>query len=322
MPRLWFAIALYSASLFFPCQYAAMRLHAEPGLPDLTPLDHTFSANRILDFAAQLMLQKEYYRAITEYRRFLFRFPNDKRGSMAHFRIGLALYRGRSYGEALTAFGKIAEAYPELPHGKLARLWMGECLMMQGKFEAAENLYSAAILRLAGEQLGDHADYRHAWALLNKHEWQEARMRFQNLPGTHSFHESAQHIADAIPDIEHYPRKSPLLAGVLSAALPGSGQLYIGRRGDAWLAFLLNSLFVVGIVEALNHDRPAVAGMLGLFEAGWYAGNIYGAVNGAHKYNAHQAARFIQEMKNQFPYAPPNYSPTAAFNGIRLGLRY
>ena len=230
---------------------------------------------------------------------------------MAHFRIALAFYQGRNYGEALKAFGEIAELYPESPHGNLARLWRGECLMLQREFKAAENLYGAAALRLGGQQLGDHAEYRHAWALLYQHEWQEARERFQSLPLSHSFHEPSRYIAEAIPSIQHYPRKSPLLAGVLSAALPGSGQFYIGRRGDAWLAFLLNSLFVTGVIEALNQDRPAVAGILGLFEAGWYAGNIYGAANGARKYNAHQKLGFIQELENEFPYLPPDFSPIA-----------
>lgn len=301
------AISLYSASLFFPLPCAASRLQAqiEPLLLPSSSPNHAFSAGHILAYAAELMRQKEYYRAITEYRRFLFSFPNDKRQPMARFRIGLAFYGGRDYGEALKVFGEVAELYPELPHGKLARLWQGECRMRQGNFEAAENLFGAAGLSLAGEIPGDHAVYRHAWALLYQQQWQGARKQFQSLPFSHSFHETGHLIAEAIPDIEHSPRRSPLLAGVLSAALPGSGQFYIGRRGDAWLALILNSLFLAGIVEALNQDRPAVAGLLGFFEVGWYAGNIFGAVNGAHKYNAHQGRRFIQEIEEQFPYEPP-----------------
>ena len=241
---------------------------------------------------------------------------------MAYFRVGLAFYRGTDYGEALNVFGEVAEGYPDGPYGKLARLWQGECLMRQGKLEAADNLYGDVSQRLDGEPEGEHADYRHAWALLYRHDWREARERFHNLPVNHSFHGTSHHIAEAIPDIENSFRKSPLLAGVLSAAVPGSGQLYIGRRGDAWLAFLLNGLFLAGTVEALENKQPALAGVLGLFEAGWYAGNIYGAVNGARKYNLHQARRFIKEIEDQFPYEPPSSSPTTELFGIRLGLRF
>ena len=319
---MWIAIAFYSLSLFFPYPYAAFRLQADTvSLTPSSPAD-AFSADHILAFAAILMQQKQYYRAITEYRRFLYRFPHDKRRAMAHFRVGLAFYRGTDYEAALNVFGEVAEAYFDGPYGKLARLWQGECLMRQGKFEAADILYGDVGQRLDGRRAGAHAVYRHAWAVLNRHEWQEARERFHALPFNHPFRETAYHIAEKIPDIENSSRKSPLLAGILSAALPGSGQLYIGRRGDAWLAFVLNGLFLAGIFEALDHDQPGVAGMLGLFEAGWYAGNIYGAVNGAHKHNSHQARRFIQEIKQQFPYEPPSYSPTTELFGIRLGLRF
>lgn len=322
MLRLWLAIALYSASLVFSIQDAASRPLAQTGSPASSSPNHAFSADRILAFAAQLIQQKEYYRAITEYRRFLFNFPHDDRRSMAQFRIGLAFYGGRDYGEALKAFGEVAELHPDSPHGKLAGLWQGECRMRQGKFEAAENLFGVARLSLAGETPGDHAVYRQAWALLYQQQWQEAREQFQSIPFSNSFRDTANHIAEAIPDIEHVPRKSPVLAGVLSAALPGSGQFYIGRRGDALLALLLNTLFVAGIVEAMNQDRPAVAGLLGFFEAGWYAGNILGAVNGAHKYNTHQGRRFIEEMEKQFPYEPPSSSSTEPAFGIRIGLRF
>ena len=322
MLRVLLAVVLYSAGLFFPLQCTASRLQAQTGSPPSSSPNHAFSADRILAFAAQLMQQREYYRAITEYRRFLFSFPHDKRQSKAQFRIGLAFYGGRDYGEALKAFGEVAELHPDSPHGKLARLWQGECRMRQGKFEAAENLFGAAGLILADEVPGDHAVYRHAWALLYQQQWQEARKQFQSLPFSHSFRETARHIAEAIPYIEHSPRKSPVLAGVLSAALPGSGQFYVGRRGDALLALLLNTLFVAGIVEAISQDRPAVAGLLGFFEAGWYAGNILGAVNGAHKYNALQGRKFIEEMEQQFPYEPPRSSLTTPTLGIRVSLGF
>jgi TolA-binding protein len=61
----------------------------------------SFSADQLLMFAEQLMREGEYFRAITEYRRFLFSYPDDPRRAMAHFSNGLALYRGASYSEAL-----------------------------------------------------------------------------------------------------------------------------------------------------------------------------------------------------------------------------
>jgi TM2 domain-containing membrane protein YozV len=79
--------------------------------------------------------------------------------------------------------------------------------------------------------------------------------------------------------------KSPKIAGTLSAIVPGAGQLYLNRKRDATAAFILNGLFIWGIIEAIENDESAVAAILGVFEVGWYGGNIYSAVNGAHKHN-------------------------------------
>ena len=79
--------------------------------------------------------------------------------------------------------------------------------------------------------------------------------------------------------------KSPKAAGTLSALIPGAGQLYLNRKRDAAAAFILNGVFIWGIVESFNRDNSGVGILLSIFELGWYGGNIYSAVNGAHKHN-------------------------------------
>jgi TM2 domain-containing membrane protein YozV len=79
------------------------------------------------------------------------------------------------------------------------------------------------------------------------------------------------------------PRKSPLLAGALSAVVPGLGRVYLGRWPDGLLSFLL-----VGTTGALaaqgfyDEGRGSVRGwILGGVAALLYAGNVYGSAIGA-----------------------------------------
>src|SRR5215475_6666894 len=102
----------------------------------------SFSADQLLIFADQLMREGEYFRAITEYRRFLFYYPDDPRRVMVHFSIGLAFYRGESYVEALQTFQEVTQRYPNTAYGKQAWLWQGETLMRQRQYTAAEQLYT------------------------------------------------------------------------------------------------------------------------------------------------------------------------------------
>ncbi len=59
------------------------------------------SPEQLLTFADHLLREGEYFRAITEYRRFLFIYPEEPRRAMALFRVGQAFYRGESYPRSL-----------------------------------------------------------------------------------------------------------------------------------------------------------------------------------------------------------------------------
>jgi tetratricopeptide (TPR) repeat protein len=280
-----------------------------------------FSADQLLIFAEQLMREGEYFRAITEYRRFLFYYLDDPRRAMAHFSIGLAFYRGGSYVEALQTFQEVTQQYPNTAYGKQAWLWQGESLTKQGQYTSAEQIYKAITEYFPYDRIGQQARYQRAWTLLYQRQWRNAAAQFQQVAPDSDLYRSAQLLAQEALVGERLPTKSPVLAGIFSALLPGSGQLYNGRLGDALLAFFLNSLFIVGAIEAIHNDAPAIAGMLSFFEAGWYAGNVYGAINGAHKYNRHTTETFLGNLTNRFHPVLPETRQTPML-GVQFSLGF
>lgn len=79
------------------------------------------------------------------------------------------------------------------------------------------------------------------------------------------------------------PRKSPWLAGALSAVVPGLGRVYLGQWQDA-----LSTLVLVGVAAGLaahgfyEDGVDSVRGwVLGTTAAVFHAGNIYGSAIGA-----------------------------------------
>ena len=288
------------------CIHSPPLLRAQvSGLPVQAPISEGFSADQLVEFAERLMREGEYFRAITEYRRFLFYYPDDPRRAIVHFRIGLALYRGQSYKEALQTFREVAQQYPGTSYGKQAWLWQGESLLQQAQYEAAEQVYTEILRQSPYNDVGQQARYQRGWTLLYRRQWQAASMQFQQVTPESSLYQGAQRLAEETLDAEHLSRKSPLVAGLLSGILPGSGQLYSGRVGDALLAFFLNSLFVVGIIQAITHGELAVAGGLSFFEAGWYAGSVYGAISGVHKQNRYAVETFLRNLESRFRLQPP-----------------
>ncbi len=62
-------------------------------------------------FAEQYFEKGEYYRAIGEYERFIYFFPDSDKVKLARYRIGLSFLKGERYQEAIQAFDALIEEY-------------------------------------------------------------------------------------------------------------------------------------------------------------------------------------------------------------------
>lgn len=49
--------------------------------------------------------------------------------------------------------------------------------------------------------------------------------------------------------------------------------------------------------EAFDNDLDVIVGIITFFELGFYSGNIYSAVNCAHKYNRDEKNNFLDYLK-------------------------
>ena len=59
------------------------------------------------------MEEGEYYRAVTEYKKFLILFPDSAKADYASFGIAMAYFKGEEYGAAARSFLAMREKYPE-----------------------------------------------------------------------------------------------------------------------------------------------------------------------------------------------------------------
>lgn len=236
-------------------------------------------------YAEELMKRHEYPLAISEFERFIHFFPEDEKILEAKLLIGQCYLNAREYAQARKTLEKI---YKDDPHGLLggkALLLAGESYYRQGVYEEA-NLYFMRVRETYPQpELRDAALYRLGWSHMQSRQWQEAGDLLGSMDRMSPLYANAQELAIKSLEGERLPYKSPSAAGVLAAVLPGSGHVYCDRYKDGVVAFLLNGLFIWATVEAFNNDHAALGGILAFLELGWYSGNIYSAVNSAHKYN-------------------------------------
>ncbi len=136
-----------------------------------------------------------------------------------------------------------------------------------------------------------------ALTYLKEEKWPEAAKEFRKINKDSKLYPKGEYFAQGLDRIQEVPQKSPGMAGVLAAVLPGAGHLYCERYRDAAIAFLLNGAFIWGIVESFEHDNYVVGGILTFFELGWYSGNIYSAVSSAHKYNQKRMQEYLNFLE-------------------------
>lgn len=81
-------------------------------------------------------------------------------------------------------------------------------------------------------------------------------------------------------ELEKHKIKSPALAGVMSAIIPGSGKFYAGKKGEGIAAFI--SIFGLGLITWENYHKLGYKNVKTIFFgslfAANYVSNIYGSV--------------------------------------------
>jgi len=241
-----------------------------------------------LKLADAFMAEGEYYRAITEFKKLLILFPDSGRADYVSFGLGMAYYRGEEYEQAARLLSSLSEKYPESAYALQGRYFEGFSYWKLKKHEKARATF-VALAEMHPES--EHAPRALVASSLVALDEGNAGLSRQGLeqfleryPGDSGL-ESVKEAMALLDEYEGLPQKSSLLAGIMSAIIPGSGYMYAGRYGDGATAFLINGLFIAGTVTGIQQENYAVGAIVGGIGLPFYFGNIYGSANAAKKWN-------------------------------------
>jgi outer membrane protein assembly factor BamD (BamD/ComL family)/TM2 domain-containing membrane protein YozV len=233
------------------------------------------------------MADGEYYRAVTEYLRYLYLFPAAERAPYALLQIGLAHFRGGEYPRAIDYFTRVRATYsPE--HFAAAAYHEGLCYERLNQPAKAQDAFERAAVFDTAAAPAREALLGKALGRVRQGDLAGGRAELDRFQALYPKEPRADSIvqAEALIDAQvAAPRKSPLLAGALSAVVPGSGQAYAGNYRDGLAALLVNGLFIAGTAVAIDQENYATAAVVGGVGLPFYLGNIYGAANAANKWN-------------------------------------
>ncbi|MBL90190.1 MAG: hypothetical protein CMH56_00060 [Myxococcales bacterium] len=251
-----------------------------------------------IEFADHLFADGDFYRAITEYRRYLFQVKGQgDAAARAACAIGEALYRGGQFEAAAVQWDEVAQRaqasglrWQALFSAGLAYLTAEQSFAAKPRFRLiAEDESAPALLRA-------HAQWFLAWGHLDAGEIELARMVLGGLIASEGpLHEQAQGLHSAIAP-EALPKgKSPLMAGLLSA-IPGLGHFYLGQWQTGFTSMLWSGVLLAGAGYSAYTQDYVVAGALAVIGLGWYSGGAYGAISGAMQHNRDQIHNWREKI--------------------------
>lgn len=275
------------------------------------------NADKQFNYAEKLFVDKDYLTAVNEYKRFVHFFPGDQRVALAMFHIGMAYDLSGHYKEAIHSFQHLIEKYHDTGYSIKAYFKISENYMKLGAVDNAVINLNNLITVTHDEDIKDEAYYRIGWIYIGSASWEKARRYFSKISAKNKNKYRLEELTAELDKEKFIPKKDPQLAGILSI-IPGAGYLYCERYQDALIAFLLNGALIWASYESFDDGHAALGGLLTFVGVGFYAGNIYGAVSSAHKYNRKKIGQFIEKLKNDVKI---NFSADLKNSGVRLSFQ-
>ena len=278
------------------------------GMPGAASPVLSISPEQQLALADTFFHRAEYGAAVTEYTRFSHFFPEHPRSVYAVFQTALSYFLQQDFKKAWPLFESLAERGVDDRYGIEARFMISRCALAMDRPGPAAAVLENLIASVDDADVRDRANYHLGWisllsdttidaAVINRADEYFVRIGDENR----AIYNMAA-LTDRLHDVETdgqgrlLPRKDPRLAGGL-AVIPGAGYVYCGRYQDALMSFLFNTVMACAVYEAFDADLEALGGLMGMVGFGFYAGNIYGSISAAHKFNRAHEAMFLNRLK-------------------------
>ncbi len=275
-------------------------------------------SDRQFDFAQELFNTRQYRRSAEEYQRFAFFFPEDSRCRSALFKAGQAFLLAKDPDLAIKRF-KLFTKQDHLDALAVESYFMlVEChLQMRAATHAIVELNN--LIALSDDiDVRDRAYYRLGWLHIDQIDWPAAQRAFSKISPAQRSRYRIDDLERDLSSAPQLPTRNPALAGTLSI-IPGGGQLYCNRYEDALIAFVVNLGLFWAAHDAFDQEQYALGSLLSFVGAGFYAGNIYGAVGDAHKFNRLQKQKFGDTLKRHIVISV-GPSPPSTSGGLLFSL--
>jgi hypothetical protein len=244
----------------------------------LCQLNSFHTPDKIKLFADYLFCQKDYLRAFDEYTKLDYSFINDT----ILFKLGYISLHIEKFNSSISFFDQINNNSPlkglSLNHKTLVYFLNGDLKSIQNNIQSNPNFNmssSVKMLILASILHKDIFISKMDFSIFEQHEREKIQLLSDNRFNPHL--------------------KSPLIAGLLSL-IPGLGKIYTKNYSDGLTAFFLNGLLAYLTYNNFQNNHKFRGYLFAILGLSFYAGNIFGSVVSASKYNNNLEKKTILQI--------------------------
>ncbi|MBN8222765.1 MAG: hypothetical protein J0L53_17760 [Spirochaetes bacterium] len=294
---------LFIALTFFFVSYAVLAAPAKR--PDFSR-PQTF-----LNLADAFADEQDYYRAITEYKKVIFLFPDYEKLEWVHFQIGKMYYEGGRFAQTKHELLPLTESkderlkfvslnyialsyYENQEYSNAQRLFADLQASTDGApYVLDYTIYSgmaAAGNRKFGEAFERMSDAKKNWATKKE-------------AGAVMNPQYGEFFDKTLPLLEKakgLSAKNPYWAIFFSALIPGSGHFFLGEWDTGIVSFSLVGGATFLAVDGFLRDSAVQSILFTTFATGAYIGQIYSSYRTARKYNEELGDTEFRELTRQF----------------------
>ncbi len=280
----------------------AMRLALLLAIPAAFIGSNEAIAQSGVDYAEHLLSERDYFRAVSEFKKTLYFAPDESTRIACLYGIARGYLGSGNHNSSLQYSARYLDK-PTLTGQQRAD---GFILMGLGYYGIRAIPSAETAFARAGET--DTSGRSALMAALLKAElrdWAAASSRFRTVAEAHPRAIAgglADSLSKAIIRGAELPTRSPLLAACMSALLPGSGQIYSGHYYDGAQAFLFVGAFSLASFAAYRYDERMnnnyiMTIVMTAAATLFHVANIFGAYKTAEYKTARIREDFLAEFR-------------------------
>src|SRR3989338_8482939 len=168
------------------------------------------SPEEILRFGNALYQQEDYYRAITEYKRFLHFYPTHLKVNPVNFQIGFSYLKGKKWEAALPTFQKLS-TLSKTKIGQEAAFMIAQTYFLSENLSSAIKEWDQFLENFPQDLWTDPSLYQKGWAYFLKENNEEAQQTLIKIKNK-KLKLKADLLSEEISQWGNLPHRSPFLA--------------------------------------------------------------------------------------------------------------